>query len=171
MAVSETEILDVALQLLDAGGSGAASIRRISAALDTAPNAVYRYFPDQASVFDALLERLLGEIDHAAVDADDRTWRQRLEVLAGELRKALSGHPAVVSLMLAARLDGPNARILGERLCHLMDEAGLKDDQPQRAALLLKAYLLGALALSAGAEQYLWGLRRVLAGLSMPDLK
>ena len=73
--------------------------------------------------------------------------------------------------MLAARLDGPNARVLGERLCHLMDEAGLKDDQPQRAALLLKAYLLGALALSAGAEQYLWGLRRVLGGLSMPDLK
>ena len=169
-AVTEIEIIDVTRQLLDAGGSGAVSIKRIAAALDVVPNAVYRYFPDRDAVLNALVERILGEIDHAAVDAGGPTWRRRLEVLAGEIRRALARQPALVSLMLTMPLDGPNAGAICDRILDLLAEAGLKDDHAQRAAHLLKAYLLGALALDAGAEQYAWGLRRVLRGLTRADL-
>jgi TetR/AcrR family tetracycline transcriptional repressor len=65
-ALTEREILDAALALLDAGRPEAASIRRIAAAVGVPPNAVYTYFPDQAAIEYALIERLLGEVDRRA---------------------------------------------------------------------------------------------------------
>ena len=63
-ALTEDEILDAALSLLDDGGVNAASVRGIAAKVGVAPNAVYTYFRDKAAVFTALVERLLGEVDH-----------------------------------------------------------------------------------------------------------
>ena len=65
-ALSEEEILDAALGLLDEGGANAASVRGIAARVGVAPNAVYTYFPDKAAVVKALVERLLWEVDHAS---------------------------------------------------------------------------------------------------------
>jgi hypothetical protein len=45
-ALTEDEILDAALGLLDEGGPAAASVRGIAAKVGVAPNAVYTYFPD-----------------------------------------------------------------------------------------------------------------------------
>ena len=44
-ALSEEEILDAALGLLDDGGPDAASVRGIAARVGVAPNAIYTYFP------------------------------------------------------------------------------------------------------------------------------
>src|SRR3954465_6587968 len=56
-ALSEDEILDAALSLLDDGGADAATLRGIAAKVGVAPNAVYTYFPDKAAVVKALVER------------------------------------------------------------------------------------------------------------------
>ena len=72
-ALTEQEILDAALALLDAGGAGAASIRRIAAAVGVAPNAVYTYFPDKAAVERALVERILAEVAGAPDDDEANT--------------------------------------------------------------------------------------------------
>ena len=63
-ALTEDEILDAAMQLLDEGGANGASVRGIAAKVGVAPNAVYSYFPDKSSVIRALVERLFGEVDH-----------------------------------------------------------------------------------------------------------
>src|SRR4051794_22410443 len=89
-ALTEDEILDAALDLLDSGGPDAASVRGIAARVGVAPNAVYTYFPDKAAVVRALAERLLGEVDHDVFADRDRPWRERVEALALELRERLS---------------------------------------------------------------------------------
>ena len=63
-ALTEDEILDATLQLLDEGGANGVSVRGIAAKVGVAPNAVYTYFPDKAAVIGALVERLFGEVDH-----------------------------------------------------------------------------------------------------------
>src|SRR3954451_19789072 len=83
-ALTEDEILDAALSLLDDGGANAASVRGIAAKVGVAPNAVYTYFPDKASVINALVERLLGEVDHDVFADRSRPWRERVEALALE---------------------------------------------------------------------------------------
>jgi TetR/AcrR family tetracycline transcriptional repressor len=210
-ALSEDEILDAALSLLDDGGPDAASVRGIAARVGVAPNAVYTYFPDKAAVVKALVERLLGEADHDVFADRERPWRERVEALALELRARLSAHPGAVPLMVGGSMDGPNALAINERLLQLLADAGLDGTEAARASYLLIVYVFGSIALevadvqeagplppesdritargrafsatpadrfprSAAAaatmagyistEQYLWGIRRVLDGIT-----
>src|ERR1044072_994124 len=91
--LTEDEILDAALTLLDEGGPNAATLRGIAAKVDVSPNAVYTYFPDKAGVFKALVERLLGQVDHGVFADRGEPWRHRVESLARELRSRLTRHP------------------------------------------------------------------------------
>jgi len=209
--LSEEEILDAALSLLDAGGPEAMSIRAIAARVGVAPNAVYTYFPDKAAVVRSLVERLLGEVDHGVFTRPARSWRQRVEAVAVELRAKLSAHPAAVGLMIGGPMDGPHALSLNEELLRLLGDAGLGPAEAARAAYLLIVYIFGAIALEVAdqdgagplppeaertaerrtrfagtpadvfprtaaaaptmasyitTEQYVWGLRRVLDGIT-----
>ena len=146
-ALTEDEILDAALSLLDDGGSTAATLRGIAAKVGVAPNAVYTYFPDKAAVLKALVERLLGEVDHDVFADRTQPWRHRVEALALELRQRLSAHPGVVPLMIGGPMDGPHALALNERLLDLLADAGLSSVDAARAAYLLIVYVFGSIAL------------------------
>jgi TetR/AcrR family transcriptional regulator, tetracycline repressor protein len=210
-ALTEDEILDAALGLLDEGGPDAASVRGIAARVGVAPNAVYTYFPDKAAVIKALVERLLGEVDHDVFADRSRPWRERVEALAMDLRAHLSAHPGAVSLMIGGPMDGPHALALNERLLELLADAGLARTEAARASYLLIVYVFGSIALEVAdqhqpgplppeaermdtrretfsatpadafprtaaasatmtgyisTEQYVWGLRRVLDGIT-----
>jgi AcrR family transcriptional regulator len=146
-ALTEDEILDAALGLLDDGGRDAASVRGIAARVGVAPNAVYTYFPDKAAVVKALVERLLGEVDHDVFADRSRPWRERVEALAVDLRSHLSAHPGAVSLMIGGPMDGPHALALNERLLELLADAGLDPTEAARASYLLIVYVFGSIAL------------------------
>ena len=211
-ALSEEEILDAALSLLDDGGPNAASVRGVAAKVGVAPNAVYTYFADKAAVFRALVDRLLGDVDHGVFVDREQPWRQRVESLALELRALLAAHPWAIALMIGGPMDGPHALALNERLLELLADAGLNPTDAARAAYLLIVYVFGSLALevadlgpqagplppeseriakrqdafaatragtfprSAAAaaamaayistDQYLWGLHRILDGIT-----
>src|SRR6266567_1803724 len=85
-ALTEDEILDATLQLLDESGANGVSVRGIAARVGVAPNAVYTYFPGKAAVIRALVERLFGEVDHGVFADRSQPWRDRAESLAIELR-------------------------------------------------------------------------------------
>ncbi|GAB3318150.1 hypothetical protein GCM10027451_36690 [Geodermatophilus aquaeductus] len=146
-ALTEDEILDAALGLLDEGGQDAASVRGIAARVGVAPNAVYTYFPDKAAVVRALVERLLGEVDHDVFTDRGRPWRERVEALALELRSRLSAHPGAVGLVVGGPMDGPHALALNEHLLHLLADAGLGPTEAARASYLLIVYVFGSIAL------------------------
>ena len=124
-ALTEDEILDATLQLLDEGGANGASVRGIAAKVGVAPNAVYTDFPDKAAVIRALVDRLFGEVDHGDFTDRAQPWRQRVESLAVELRARLAAHPGAVTLMIGQPRIGPHALTLGERLLELFADAGL----------------------------------------------
>ncbi|HEY8338281.1 MAG TPA: TetR/AcrR family transcriptional regulator [Egibacteraceae bacterium] len=210
-ALTEEAILDAALELLDEGGADAASIRTIAARVGVAPNAVYTYFPSKAAVLRAVVERILGDIEHDVAADRARPWRERVESLALHVRERVLAHPAALPLMVGGPLDGRNALALHEQLLDLMGDAGLPPSDAARAAYLLVVYLFGAMALNVAqvpepgplppeaervaarrrrfaavptesfprtaaaadtiatyvtSEQFLWGLRRVLDGIS-----
>src|SRR3954452_24350967 len=201
---------DAALGLLDEGGPAAASVRGIAAKVGVAPNAVYTYFPNKDAVVQALVERLLGEVDHDVFADRTQPWRSRVQALALELRQRLCAHPGAVPLMIGGPMDGPHALALNERLSELLADAGLDPVDAARAAYLLIVYVFGSIALEVAAhqqpgplppeperiasrhdafavtpaqhypraaaaatlagytsaQQYLWGLRRVRAGIT-----
>ena len=146
-ALTESQILDAALDLLDEGGPAAASVRGIATRVGVVPNAVYTYFPDKAAVVKGLVERLLGEVRESAPVVPGRPWRESVEDLAVALRRHLSAHPGAVPLMIGGPIDGPNALALGERLLDLLAEAGLGPEDAARASYLLITYTFGSIAL------------------------
>jgi TetR/AcrR family tetracycline transcriptional repressor len=147
--LTEDAILDAALALLDSGGLEAASVRRIAAAVGVAPNAVYTYFPDKSAVLAALVDRLLGEVDYAALADHGPPWRERVQALALDVRARLSAHPGAVTLLMGGPMDGPHALRLGEYLLELLAGAGLDREAAARASYLVMTYVLGAIALEA----------------------
>src|SRR3954466_5795104 len=146
-ALSEDEILDAALSLLDDGGADAASVRGIAARVGVAPNAVYTYFPDKAAVVKALVERLLGEVNRDVFADRTQPWRTRVEALALELRQRLTAHPGVIQLMISGPMTGPQALALHEALLELLDEPGLSPADPPPASHLLFTSIVGSIAL------------------------
>jgi TetR/AcrR family transcriptional regulator, tetracycline repressor protein len=209
-ALTEDEILDATLQLLDEGGANGVSVRGIAARVGVAPNAVYTYFPDKAAVIRALVERLFGEVDHGVFADRGQPWRQRVESLAVELRARLAAHPGAVILMIGQPRTGQNALALSERLLQLFADAGLTPADAARASRLLFGYVFSSVALdiadlsqsgppsteeriaarhqafaaapadqfpriaaaaatmasTINGEQYLWGLHRILDGIT-----
>ena len=147
--LTEDAILDAALTLLDAGGLEAASIRRIAAAVGVTPNAVYTYFPDKSAVQAALVDRVLGEVDYAVLVDPEQPWRERVRVLALDVRARLSAHPGAVALLMGGPIDGPHALALGEQLLEALAAAGLDAVAAARASYLVMTYVLGAVALEA----------------------
>jgi len=145
--LSEGEILDAALELLDEGGPSAASVRGIAARVGVAPNAVYTYFPDKASVIKALGERLLGEILQGGLDHCAQPWRACVEALALDIRARLVAHPGAVTLMIGGPLDGPHVLALQERLLKLLADARVPTDEAARGAHVLIVYVFGSIAL------------------------
>src|SRR5918993_2129419 len=146
-ALTEDEILDAALSLLDDGGANAASLRGIAAKVGVAPNAVYTYFPDKAAVFKALVERLLGKVDHGVFADRAQPWRQRVEALALELRALMTAHPGRVTVLIGGPMDGTHALALNEQLLELLGDAGLDSTDAARPAYLLIVYVFGSMAL------------------------
>ena len=141
------EIVEAALGLLDEGGVNAASIRGIAARIGVAPNAVYTYFPDKAAVIKAVVEHLLGQVDHAAFADPDMPWRRRIELLAVELRERLTAHPGAVGLMIGGPMDGPRALALNERLMEVLSSARFSPTDAAKASYLLIVYVFGSIAL------------------------
>ncbi|HEX2810550.1 MAG TPA: helix-turn-helix domain-containing protein [Kineosporiaceae bacterium] len=57
-SLTEDEILDAPLSLIDSGGANAVSVRDIAAKVAVVPNAVYTYFfPDTAALVTGPVER------------------------------------------------------------------------------------------------------------------
>jgi AcrR family transcriptional regulator len=147
--LTEEEIMEAALELLDEGGAGAASVRGIAARVGVAPNAVYTYFPDKAAVIKAIVEHLLGQVDLAVYSDRNVPWRQRIESLALELRERLTTHPGAVNLMIGGPMDGPRALALNEHLMETLRDSGLDPAEAARASYLLIVYVFGSIALEA----------------------
>jgi TetR/AcrR family tetracycline transcriptional repressor len=146
-SLSEDQVLDAAVTLLDRGGASAASVRGIAQEVGVAPNAVYTYFPDKSAVVKALVERTFGEIDLGFLAGRRQKWQDRIERLAVALREQLTLHPGVVPLMIGGPMDGPNALALNEKVLEILADAGLDDDEAARACYLFIVYVFGSIAL------------------------
>lgn len=107
-ALSTERVLTAALQILDADGLHALSMRRLAHSLDREAMTLYRYARNKAALLDGVVELVVGQLH---VDPDAPDWRAELQQLARAFRHLCLAHPSVVAL-LATR---PEATPLGLR--------------------------------------------------------
>lgn len=138
--LSRDVVLQTALDLVDAEGLEALSMRRLGQALDRDPMGLYRYAANRADLLDGITELVLNEL---AIFPEDPDWQAQLRRIAHDLRLLALRHPNVVPLLVTRPLSTPlGLRPLGtlrplEQILGLLIEAGFA---PKDALHVYRAY-------------------------------
>jgi TetR/AcrR family tetracycline transcriptional repressor len=119
------------------------SMRRLADALGVMPNALYTYFPDKASILDAVLDDLLGDVTPPRRGAN---WRNALVAMMSSYRRILLTQPGLIALTVSRPMTGPNALRLREGMLTLLRRGAVGDTDAVRAVLALFAYTTGFVA-------------------------
>lgn len=143
-ALSRQAIVDVALAMVRAEGLEKVTMRRIAAALDTGPAALYVYLRDTEDLHAQILDALLGPLRAPA--ARRGTWRDRLKALLRSYCRVLFDHPEMARMAMSTQPSGPGYLSLVDRILALLHEGGVPD---REAAWAVDLLLLYATALAA----------------------
>ena len=142
-SLTNATIAAAALAVIDRDGVAGLSMRAVASELRVGTMSLYRYVSDREE-----LERLVADLVLAPVDtsqAQRLPWQQRVAELAERARAAISGHPAVIPLLLAHRHTAPNSWRWTEAVLVALTEGGLTGQRRVIALRCLVAYITGAL--------------------------
>ncbi len=136
-------VVEQALQLADAEGIGAVTIRRLATELGVAPTALYWHVKNKDELLSALADRLLSAL--VTDVAPDRPWHQRLRTMITALVDQTRAHPYLSALL--PMIDSNTTeeyRRATDILIGLLTEAGFTLRQADQTATYL---VMGAAAL------------------------
>jgi len=133
-------VLAAALELVDAEGLDALTMRRLGQELDRDPMALYRYAENRAALLDGVAETVLADL---VIVADGTDWQTQLRRTGHDFRRLALAHPHVVPLIVTRPLATPlGLRPLGtlrplEQILGLLTRAGFA---PAQALHIYRAY-------------------------------
>jgi AcrR family transcriptional regulator len=140
--LSVERIVRTAIEVADAEGLAALSMRRVASALGVGTMSLYTYVPGKAELLDVMLDTVLGEIVDAEHAADG--WRARLERLARDYWEHYRRHPWALQLSPARPLLGPNETALFDYALHAVSAIGLDASEMILVVSLIGGYVRGA---------------------------
>ncbi|MFG2599358.1 TetR/AcrR family transcriptional regulator [Streptomyces sp. NPDC048462] len=135
--LSRERIVRAAIQLADADGLGAVSLRKVAAALDVRPMRLYSYIASKEELLDLMVDAAYAEI-HPVGDG----WREVLRSHAEATRRAAHEHEWLADLLGGRPQLGPNALANGEILVAALGDVDVNAAMPVVGAL--NAYVIGA---------------------------
>ena len=133
-------VVDAALQAADEGGIEAVSLRRLAAALNVTPMAIYRHVRNKSHLLDLMAERLLGQVD--LTPPASATWQDGLRRVLASFQAVAAAHPAT-ALLLSRPFVSPAALRVTEALLALLRSAGFDDSQSMRLLQVITGTVLG----------------------------
>lgn len=157
--LSRLRILETALALVKSDGLDALSMRRLAQALDVWPMSLYRYFHDKDALVAAVAD---AAAENIAPPTGDAPWPEQMRELLGQARAIFESHPG----SLRPQDDGPAAARVRNAGLAILKRAGITGAEAESAWQTLLAYTAGAAGFDLSAEEYEYGLARLLTALS-----
>jgi TetR/AcrR family transcriptional regulator, tetracycline repressor protein len=157
--LSLDRIVTATLELMDEQGIGAATMRAVSSRLGVRSMSLYRYVQDRDELFDAVVERIVGELaDDPEVQLHPVAgWRPYLAGMAHGVRRYARAHPHAFPLVAtrppAAPWVNPPLRSLRwvEAMLTGLAREGFSDEQVLFTYRTFNSFLLGYLLLETSA--------------------
>lgn len=147
--LSQDQIVEAAMRILDAEGLDAMSMRRVADELGTGPASLYAHVANKDELLELVRERVIAEIPLPVPDPNH--WREQLRQLATDSVRVLASHRDIARAQLANIPTGVNALRIAETMLGILLSAGIP---PKVAALAVDRI---ALYISADAyERALW---------------
>lgn len=147
--ITRDQVVAAAVELADAEGLDAVSIRRVAAALETRPMGLYSHIARKDDLLELMLDRVVG----SELDGDlPAAWRAALTELARRTRAVALAHPWIVSALGRRRSFGPSALRHAEQSLEAVAELGLEPAQARDVAAAVDTYVIGHLLTELGAR-------------------
>lgn len=131
-------IADAAIELLDAGGLRALTVRAVAARLDVAPASLYSRVSAADDLFDLALDAALGSDPALQRAIENSPIRELMLTYHDHLMR----HRWACQVIGMRAPRGPHYLALSERMCALLDSAGLSD--PLGSAYALSNFVIGS---------------------------
>lgn len=144
--LSRERIVRAAIELADADGLDAVSLRKVAAVLDVGPMRLYGYIDTKEELLDLMVDAVYAEIRPGGDD-----WRQALRSLAEATRRAAQRHEWLADLIGGRPQLGPNTLAAGNAVVAAMEGVGLDVVVPAVAAV--RAYVIGAVRKEIGERR------------------
>jgi AcrR family transcriptional regulator len=145
--LTRSDVLAVARHIGARQGIERLTMRRLAEALGVMPNALYTYFPDKASILDAVLDDLLGDVERPRRGP---SWRNGLIALMSSYRALLLSEPGLVALTVSRPAIGPSALRMREDMLTLLKRGELSDADAVSGYFALFAYTTGFVVFETG---------------------
>lgn len=143
-------VVRTAIELADAEGLPALSMRRVAERLGVGTMSLYTYVPAKAELLDLMLDRAMAETvpEHGPDDVppapDPSAWRARLEAVAHANRDLYLRHPWLLRVVTSRPTLGPGATGKYEHELRAVDGIGLSDVEMDAVVALIGGFVRGA---------------------------
>ncbi|MFF8958547.1 TetR/AcrR family transcriptional regulator [Streptomyces sp. NPDC014894] len=142
--LTREQIVAAAIELLDAEGVEALSMRKLGSRLNAAATSLYRHVTHKDELIELVVDEVYGELDAPAAAGRDQ-WRTAVAHTAAELRAMTLRHPWIAPELGQTGLIhiGPNALRMSSGLLAQFEAAGFPAAERDRAVGTLMAYVIG----------------------------
>ncbi len=144
-------IARVAIELADAEGLAALSMRRVAESLGVGTMSLYTYVPGKAELIDVMLDMVYGETQRS--DDAGAGWRARLEAVARANWALYRRHPWMLQIAVHRPVMGPNLIAKYDHELRTIDGVGLDDVEMDSVLSLVLGHVEGAARHAVEADQ------------------
>jgi AcrR family transcriptional regulator len=142
-SLTHDQIAEAAIEIADAQGIDAVSMRRLAERLGVATMALYRYVASKSDVFELMLDAVHTRITPPA----EGGWREISRAYAEQTRTVVLGHPWLIQVYARTpNVLTPNMVTLLERFLVSVDGLGIDVDSMMAVFGTLNAFVRGATA-------------------------
>ncbi|MGH3730735.1 MAG: TetR/AcrR family transcriptional regulator [Micromonosporaceae bacterium] len=145
------QITAAAIQVADAEGLAALSMRRLADELPVAPMSLYTYVPTKAELVDLMVDTVLGEA--TPPENEGGGWRERLTTVAHQNWALYHRHPWLLQVSTHRPVLGPNLIAKYDAELRAVDGIGLSDVEMDQVISLVTGYVQGAARASVEAAE------------------
>ncbi|ASU83993.1 TetR/AcrR family transcriptional regulator [Nocardiopsis gilva YIM 90087] len=149
--LSVDKIVRAAIEIADAEGLAALSMRKVADRLGVGTMSLYTYVSGKADLTDAMLDTVYGEAEHP--EEDTGGWRARLERIARENRALYIRHPWMLQVATGRPVLGPNETAKYDYELRAVDGIGLTELEMDSVITLISGYVHGAARGAVEADQ------------------
>ncbi|GAA3444944.1 TetR family transcriptional regulator [Planomonospora venezuelensis] len=139
--LSRDQIVRAAMEILDAEGVDALSMRRLGAKLGSGATSIYWHIAHKDELMELVMDEVYGKVP--LPDPEVTGWEDMVSILAYGLRTTLSEHPWVIPLIGTRPSLGPRAMDLSYRMQKAFERAGFAGPMLDYTLSVVLAFVLG----------------------------
>ena len=134
-------IVRAGIEIADAEGLGALSMRRVADRLGVGTMSLYTYVPSKVELVDVMFDRVIGEVVRREVDGG---WREKLTEVARSEWETYQRHPWLLQVMALSRPSlGPGTMAAYDHNLRAVDGVGLTEVEMDSVLTMVQVYVQG----------------------------